>query len=474
MNRLRESTSPYLRQHADNPVDWYPWGPEALAVARREDKPIFLSVGYSACHWCHVMAHESFEDPAVARRLREDFIAIKVDREERPDLDHIYQGAHRLLTRQGGGWPLSVFLTPQLKPFFSGTYFPNPGRRGLPSFMGVLDRVARVFHERRGEVDEHAEQVVRHLTALQRLAADADGGADAPDLAAYGEGLLANHDPVHGGFGQAPKFPHVTDLRLLLRLAWRSGQRRHAEPVAFTLDRMIAGGLMDQVGGGFARYSVDDRWLVPHFEKMLYDNGQMLLLLAEADALLGVDPERRRARRGIVAWVERRMRLDHGAFASALDADSAGEEGRYYLWTPKELAALLTGDDLALALGAWGVTPGGNFEGRSILHRAMAPEELIATFGPEAPARLARSADLLLSARRTRVPPARDDKVLLGWNALMIRGLLRHAALENDDHSRRLALTALDFLTREMRTADGWHAVWGGGCSHTPAFLDDH
>ncbi len=470
MNRLQHATSPYLQQHAANPVDWRPWGEEALAEARHLGRPIFLSIGYSACHWCHVMAHESFEDSETASLLNRSFIPVKVDREERPDLDHIYQSANQALTGRSGGWPLSIFLTPDLHPFYSGTYFPKEPRYGMPAFKQVLEGVRHTFEQRRREVDEQARSVTDHLHLLQRSA----GASMESPARSLGERLLDQYDPVHGGLGGAPKFPHVTDLRLLLRLGFRNGDRQCVNAVAHTLDRMCAGGIMDQIGGGFARYSVDEMWLVPHFEKMLYDNGQLLLLLAETDALLGVDPERQRARHGIVSWLARRMTLAGGAFAASLDADSEGEEGLYYLWTPGQVRQALSKEDADLAVAAWGIGEGGNFEGRSIATRALSPERLRQRFGANVGQRLDGIARILLKERQRRAPPDRDEKVLTGWNALAIRGLLRHGRLDGDDRALAMAEKALRFLLGHLREETGWLAVWRDGRRHTPAFLDDH
>ena len=473
MNQLLDTTSPYLKQHADNPVDWHPWGEPALERSRRENKPIFLSIGYSACHWCHVMAHESFEDPVTASQLNKDFIAVKVDREERPDLDHIYQTANQLLTRRSGGWPLSIFLTPDLKPYFSGTYFPKEPRYGMPAFRQILAGAAQAFHNRRADVEAQSAEVTRALAEMQKLPSN---GRSVTDLAMdLGEKLLDNFDPVYGGFGGAPKFPQASDMRLLLRLGFRTGDPRFTNPVAHTLDQMVAGGIMDQIGGGFARYSVDEMWLVPHFEKMLYDNGMMLLVLAEADALLGVDPERRRARQGIVSWLARRMTLPEGGFAASMDADSEGEEGRYYLWTLETLNQILAPEQAALAAAAWGVVPGGNFEGgATIATRAMSSEALRTKFGPDAEKKRDAIARQLLQARRLRVPPGRDDKLLTGWNALAIKGLLRHAAVDGDASAFAMADKALRFLCENLRDDQGWFGVWRSGRRHTRAFLDDH
>ena len=479
MNALRHATSPYVQQHAHNPVAWRLWGEESLALARSEDRPIFLSIGYSACHWCHVMAHESFEDEQTAAFLNRHFISIKLDREERPDLDHIYQVAHQILTGRGGGWPLSIFLTPTLQPFFSGTYFPKEPRYGMPSFQQVLSGVIQTYQERRSTIDKQALAVTGYLQNLQRFSNKPSDVTSDP-LLAQAEKILETFDPVYGGFGGAPKFPRVADMALLLRLGYRmrsdtsQDEQRYLQPVAHTLDQMIGGGIMDQIGGGFARYSVDEMWRIPHFEKMLYDNGLMLHILAEADALLGIDPERRRARLGIVAWLKRRMTLADGGFAASLDADSDGGEGHYYLWTPESLNQHLTSEEAELATAAWGVTQPGNFEGHTHLTRALSVPVLQERFGQDAVQRLQKIADQLLQARQKRAKPGRDDKVLTGWNALIIRGLLRHGVVENDSNALEMAQRALQFLTTHLRDDNGWLAVWRDGRRHTQAFLDDH
>ena len=462
MNTLRHATSPYVQQHAHNPVAWRLWNEESLALARQEDKPIFLSIGYSACHWCHVMAHESFEDIQTAAFLNRHFISIKLDREERPDLDHIYQIAHQILTGRGGGWPLSIFLTPNLQPFFSGTYFPKEPRYGMPSFQQVLSGVIQSYQERRSALDKQALEVTGYLQNLQRFPSKSSNTASDP-LLAQAEKILETFDPIYGGFGGAPKFPRVADMALLLRLGYRmrshtsQDNQRYLQPVAHTLDQMIGGGIMDQIGGGFARYSVDEMWHIPHFEKMLYDNGLMLHILAEADTLLGMDPERRRARLGIVAWLERRMTLGKGGFAASLDADSEGGEGHYYLWTQKSLNQHLTPQDAQLAAAAWGVTQQGNFEGHTHLTRALSVSVLREQFGQDVVQRLQAVAGQLLQARQSRAKPSRDDKLLTGWNALVIRGLLRHGVVEDDGRALDMAQRALEFWSSicAMRAA-GW------------------
>ncbi|MDX9995549.1 MAG: thioredoxin domain-containing protein, partial [Rhodocyclaceae bacterium] len=357
-NRLAAETSPYLLQHADNPVAWQPWSEAALTQARTEDRPILLSIGYSACHWCHVMAHESFEDEATAAVMNRLFVNIKVDREERPDLDQIYQTAHQMLTGRAGGWPLTMFLTPDGTPFFGGTYFPTEPRHGLPGFTGLCEQIGTVWQTRRADIEAQNREL---LGALNRPApAPAAAAPDHQPVAVLRTILLGSFDRQLGGFGRAPKFPHPTDLAFLLH---RPDDPEAREAALFTLRRMAEGGIHDQLGGGFCRYSVDERWEIPHFEKMLYDNGPLLGLYADAFALTG-DPCFREVAEGIAGWVLREMTSPDGAFHSSLDADSEGEEGRYYVWDRAEVAGLLTTEESALAGRHWGLDGPPNFEGR--------------------------------------------------------------------------------------------------------------
>jgi uncharacterized protein YyaL (SSP411 family) len=416
VNRLSNEPSPYLRQHADNPVEWYPWGPEALARARAEDKPILLSVGYSACHWCHVMAHESFEDAATAAVMNAHFVNVKVDREERPDLDQVYQGVVQLMGR-GGGWPLTVFLKPDLSPFFGGTYFPPEDRHGLPGFKRLLGLLADAWKGRRAEVDAQAADLLDGLSQLAVYGLGQPAGRlTAEDVAAAARGLAAEVDPEHGGFGGAPKFPNPMNVSLLLRGWRRTGDAALRDAALLTLEKMARGGVYDQLGGGFHRYSVDERWEVPHFEKMLYDNAQLLHLYAEG---FQVEPRPlfREVVEQTVAWLEREMRSAEGAFCAALDADSEGVEGKYFAWTPAQVEAVLGREDGALLCGHLGITREGNFEhGTSVPQRARDAQA-----GTEA--RTESGQRRLFEARQSRVPPGRDDKVLAGWNGLAVRGL---------------------------------------------------
>jgi len=468
-NRLATETSPYLLQHATNPVDWYPWGAEALGRARVEDKPIFLSIGYSACHWCHVMAHESFEDPAVAAQLNRDFVAIKVDREERPDLDDVYMAAVQTMTGSGG-WPMSVFLTPELEPFFGGTYFPPEDRHGMPGFPRVLGAISEAYRDRRDEVVAQGRQLAAHLRdQLEVQPGRSDVERRQLDAAAARVG--ESFDPQHGGFGGAPKFPAPMTLEFLLR-AWR----RSRDPdmlgmVTVTLDRMADGGIHDQIGGGFARYSTDARWLVPHFEKMLYDNAQLAHAYLEAFRATGEESYAEVARRTL-AFMIRELATEDGGFASALDADSEGEEGRFYTWDFASFADTLRGAELdaAEAQGVaayWGVVPGGNWEGRSILHVAGADAP--------PPGVLDRARAALLTARAQRIRPGRDDKQLAAWNGMALRALAHGALVLDDDQFAEAARACVRFIRVHLLRAEGrlWRTA-RGGMAHTPAFCEDY
>ena len=476
-NRLAGETSPYLRQHADNPVDWYPWGEEALAQAKRENKPILLSIGYSACHWCHVMAHESFEDEAVAAQMNELFINIKVDREERPDLDQIYQTAHSVLARRSGGWPLTMFLTPQQEPFFGGTYFPKTSRYGLTGFADLLPQIAHAYREQ-GEAI--AEQNARLKAALARTIPEpADGQRALPSRApaiAY-ESLAQSFDPMHGGFGQAPKFPHAAELDFCLRRYAATGDEHALEIVRVTLLRMADGGIHDQLAGGFCRYSVDAEWTIPHFEKMLYDNAALLALYADAWRATGA-PAFERTARGIVAWLESEMCSPEGGFYSSLDADSEHEEGKFYVWTPSQVEAVLDREEYAVAARHWGLDRAPNFEHAAWHLRVTVPVDQLArelSLRPaDVEARLDAARRALLAARAKRVRPGRDDKVLTSWNALMIGALARAARALDQPAWLLLAQRATDFLRRTLWRDGRLLATYKDGRAHLNAYLDDH
>jgi uncharacterized protein YyaL (SSP411 family) len=476
-NRLSGETSPYLLQHADNPVEWYPWGDEALGRARRENKPILLSIGYSACHWCHVMAHESFEDQRVAALMNDLFVNIKVDREERPDLDQIYQAAHAMLTQRSGGWPLTMFLTPEQEPFFGGTYFPKSSRYGIAGFADLLPRVAAAYREQGTAI---AEQNARLKAALAQTnpdppEKDAELPADAPRLAFAA--LARAFDPVHGGFGAAPKFPHVTDLELCLRRYAARADDSALRIVTLTLTRMAEGGIQDQLGGGFCRYSVDGEWSIPHFEKMLYDNAALLAVYSDAWRATG-QPAYARAARGIVQWTLAEMRASEGGFCSSLDADSEHEEGKFYVWTADAVRAALEPGEWAVAARHWGLDGPPNFENAAWHLRVVVPLDEVASEleidTTAAEATLERARMKLLAVRSLRVRPGRDDKVLTSWNALMIGALARAARVFGQPEWLASAQAAADFLRSAMWRDGRLLATWKDGRAHLNAYLDDH
>jgi len=456
VNHLGDELSPYLRQHRDNPVDWYPWGGAAFARARELDRPVFISIGYSACHWCHVMAHESFEDEAIARRLNAGFVAVKVDREERPDVDAVYLEAVQALTGQVG-WPLSVFATPEGRPFYGGTYFPPRAAHGLPGFAEVLDAVADAWESRRAEIDKNATELT---AAVQASLAPAVPGSGAPSAVALLDAAVkqfaANYDAEYGGFGRAPKFPQAPMLELLWR-ADELGLPRAAEMAALTLEAMASGGIYDHLGGGFARYSTDRRWLVPHFEKMAYDQAALSRCYLHAWQITG-DARWRQVLDETLGYVLGILRGPSGGIRSSEDADSEGAEGRFYLWTPDELAAVLGAARGAVAAEWFGVTATGNFEdGRSVLHRPVRGDIV-------RPPEVERVRAELCGARAGRVRPAMDDKVLTEWNAMTCSVLAEAAAATGDATWRAAAVGLGDFLLANLRRADGrWQRVWQSG-----------
>lgn len=469
-NRLAHSTSPYLRQHAENPVDWYPWGEEALELARREDRPILLSIGYAACHWCHVMADESFEDPDTAAIMNELYVNVKVDREERPDLDSIYMGAVQAMTGHGG-WPMTVVLTPDGAPFFGGTYFPPEDRHGLPAFRRVLRSVATAYRERREDV-ERSTAAVRGMYDRLLAPARSSGPLSMQLLEkAFGH-LAARHDAARGGFGNAPKFPQPLSLDFALRYWRRTGDERALRIAHDSFLALARGGIHDQVGGGFHRYTVDAAWLVPHFEKMLYDNALLARLGTYLWQATG-DVEVRRAVEDTLAWVRREMTAPNGGFHSSLDADSEGEEGRFYIWDASELDTLLDGD-AQLLRAYWGVTDRGNFEGRNILHVPQAPAEVARRLGVSEE-RLREAVDraegVLYQAREQRVRPTRDDKVIAAWNAFMLRAVALAARVFHDDDLKTMALRNGELLLNE-HVRDG-RVLRVTGATPISGFLDD-
>ena len=474
-NHLAAEPSPYLQQHANNPVDWYPWGEQALALARQQDKPILLSVGYSTCHWCHVMAHESFENAATAALMNRDFICIKVDREERPDLDQVYQNAHYLLTGRSGGWPLTLFLTPDRTPFYGGTYFPPQSRYNLPGFPDLLPRVVQAYREHRQEIEQQNRSLLQNLAAT--VAPSGHAALDAQPLQQALSQLVRSFDEVNGGFGGAPKFPRPSEIVFCLRRHAASGDQQARAMATHTLRCIVDGGIYDQLGGGFCRYSVDERWEIPHFEKMLYDNGPLLELLADAWRVSG-DERFRDVAGQTVAWLEREMRAPEGGFYSALDADSEHEEGKYYVWTPQEVAALLDPAEYAVLAPHYGLDLPANFEGRHwhlIVARPL--EQVALDLGlsrEEAQRRLASAQARLLAARTRRVPPGRDDKVLVSWNALMIKGLAQAGAAFGQEGWIGMAAQAVDFIRARLWRDGRLQASWQGGQARLPAYLDDY
>jgi uncharacterized protein YyaL (SSP411 family) len=476
VNRLGDATSPYLQQHADNPVDWWPWCEEALQLAREQDKPILLSIGYSACHWCHVMAHESFEDPATAAVMNRLFVNIKVDREERPDLDRIYQTAYQMLARRAGGWPLTVFLMPDYHtPFFAGTYFPPQPRHGLPAFTDVLQQIARAYHERREDIDQQNASL---RAALARL--DASEPAEADSARPIDEAiaqLTEQFDDAHGGFGSAPKFPHPGTLRFLLREGTRRGDQAARHMALYTLDKMAAGGINDHLGGGFCRYSVDDMWMIPHFEKMLYDNGQLLGLYAEAWAADAHRPVFRHVCERTAEWIMREMQAETGGYFASLDADSEGEEGRYYVWQADEVRRLLDDDEFAVFAPRFGLDRPPNFEGRWHLHTFRETSQIAHGSGlgaSEVRRRLLSARRKLFTARELRVRPGRDEKILTSWNALTIKGMATAGRLMQVPAWVDSAARAMDFLRRRHWQAGRLLATSRDGRAHLDAYLDDH
>ena len=481
-NRLAREKSPYLLQHAHNPVDWYPWGEEAFARAKAEDKPIFLSIGYSTCHWCHVMERESFENEEIAAFLNEHFVPIKVDREERPDVDQVYMQAVTAITGQGG-WPLSAFLTPDGRPFWGGTYFPPDDRYGRPGFPTVLARLSEMWTARRADLLQSADRLRSHLEEQSRLPRPEAGGelgeALGPGLLARGvEQFAASFDSALGGFGRAPKFPRSHTLSFLLAAHARGGEPEALRMVEVTLDQMARGGIHDHLGGGFHRYSTDARWLVPHFEKMLYDQALLARTYLEAYQVTG-EAEYAAVARDIFAYVERDMTAPEGGFYSAEDADSEGEEGKFYVWTPEEVKAVLGPDEGAFFAGVYDVTSEGNFEGgRSILNlkrRLAAVAAEPRTEVEELESRLAADRLKLLAARRKRVRPHLDDKILTDWNGLMIGALALGARVLGEPAYREAAERAADFAWRRLRRADGRLLKrWRAGEAAIPGYLDDY
>jgi uncharacterized protein YyaL (SSP411 family) len=474
-NRLANETSPYLLQHKDNPVDWYPWGEEALKRAREEDRPVLLSVGYSACHWCHVMERESFEDVETARMMNEHFVNVKVDREERPDIDSIYMAAVQALTRHGG-WPMTVFLTPEGAPFYGGTYFPPVPSRGMPSFQQLLLSIADAYENHREEVLQSAQSVRDYLQAstAAEMPEPEVSGTELLDRAAGS--LLGGLDRRFGGFGGAPKFPQAMNLEVLLRHYHRTGERSALDGVELTCRQMANGGIYDQLGGGFSRYSVDEYWLVPHFEKMLYDNALLSRLYLETYQATG-DAFYRRIAEETLDYVLRDMTSEEGGFYSAEDADSEGEEGKFYVWTPEELEAILEQDEASLAARYWDVTGRGNFEGKNILHVARPPEAVADEFGlstEELWDRIARIRAKLFAVREERVRPGRDEKILAAWNGLMLRSFALAARTTGREDYREAAVENASFIVEKLKEDGRIHRSYKDGRARFNGYLEDY
>ena len=481
-NQLAASTSPYLQQHADNPVDWQEWGPESLALSRETGKPILLSIGYSACHWCHVMAHESFEDDGVAALMNRLYVSIKVDREERPDIDQIYQMAHALLTQRSGGWPLTMFLAPDTTPFFGGTYFPKTPRHGLPGFGDLLVRVERHYRQSPDDIREQKKHLRQALQQGESFpATDTMPSRTAIDAARTA--IASSFDSRRGGFGRAPKFPHPEMLEFCLRRYAESGDGEALHIACFTLEQMCRGGIYDQLGGGFARYSTDADWAIPHFEKMLYDNGPLLRLLADAYLVAESDEQKRlfaRCAAQTAEWVIREMQSPAGGYYSTLDADSEGHEGKFYVWTPSQVETLLSRDEWLVAEKYFGLDRDPNFEGEAwnpiqamtlaqVAHTVAQAEEVCALL-------LASAMAKLFAARELRIRPGRDEKILTSWNALMIEGMAHAARIFGREDWLLSARRALDFVRSTMWDPETsrLRATHKDGVTHLNAYLDDY
>ncbi len=474
-NRLAGETSPYLLQHQHNPVDWYPWGEDAIVRARAEDKPIFLSIGYSACHWCHVMERESFEDEAIAKLMNESFVNIKVDREERPDLDQIYMSAVQAMTGQGG-WPMSVFLTPDMKPFYGGTYFPPRDVRGMTGFPRVLMSVAKAWTDRRDEIVDSAGQMTEQLRAIGTIP-KSDGDIDVSLLDNAYRRLARAFDPQHGGFGDAPKFPHAMDLKVLLRHHLRTADPHALHMVRVTLDKMARGGIYDHLGGGFARYSTDDRWLVPHFEKMLYDNALLSSVYLEAFQLTH-DPEYARVARETMDYILSRMIGPEGGIDATEDADSEGVEGKFYVWSLEEVEAILGPERAKDFAYVYDVTRQGNWEESTILNMPKPLAQAAKMLGrDEAELRVILDEDRakLLAARDRRIPPAKDSKVLVSWNGMMLAPLAEGSRILGDERYLDVARRCAGFILDRMRQPDGrlWHGFKDSQAKFN-GYLDDY
>ena len=483
MNRLKDESSPYLLQHADNPVDWYPWGEDAFRLAREEDKPVLLSVGYSACHWCHVMAHESFEDEATAEMMNALFVNVKVDREERPDVDDIYMGAVQAIAGQGG-WPMTVFLLPDGRPFYGGTYYPRERRHGMPSFSQLMAAIHDAYRNKRDDLEQQANNLHQSLKRdLLAIGRDDDSGLTVALLDEAADKLLANIDRENGGFGTQPKFPNPISLEFLLRHYDRTKDEEALRLVTLTLRQMAAGGIYDHVGGGFARYSVDAHWLVPHFEKMLYDNAQLSRLYLHAWQITGEDFYRNTVE-DIYDYILREMTAANGGFYSATDADSEGEEGKFFVWSIDEVREALEPINdrlprgLEIAIEYFGMTTGGNFEGTNILYLPQASEDVAETLGlseDELAEAVAQIRHRLYAVRSQRVPPELDDKILTSWNGLMLASLAEAARVLKRDDYLAASIRSGEFLLRELIDGGGrLYRTHKSGRSKLNAYLEDY
>jgi uncharacterized protein YyaL (SSP411 family) len=472
-NALINETSPYLLQHAHNPVQWYPWGEQALRLAKEQNKPILLSIGYSACHWCHVMAHESFEEPDTAALMNELFINIKVDREERPDLDKIYQMAHQLIAQRAGVWPLTMFLSPQDQyPFFGGTYFPPQPRYGMPAFTELLKKVAAFYHEHQDQIREQNRSLAEALQGGYETEGSVQINAE-PLNSARAQ-LAQNFDQTHGGFGGAPKFPHISNIERLLHhyVTTANADKEGLSIALFTLKKMALGGIYDHLGGGFCRYSVDELWMIPHFEKMLYDNGPFLSIYSQAWQLTETELFKRTALE-TADWVLREMQSPEGGFYSTLDADSEGEEGKFYIWTPQEVKALLDEELYPVFATHFGLDQKPNFEGKWHLHVYHERKDMDLPLS-EIDARLDRAREILFKHRERRVRPGRDDKILTSWNALMIKGMATVGRIFAREDYLNAAEQALDFIKNTLWVDGRLLATYKDGKAHLNAYLDDY
>jgi uncharacterized protein len=477
-NRLAQETSPYLQQHADNPVDWHAWNPEALALALAENKPILLSIGYSACHWCHVMAHESFEDAETAAIMNELFVNIKVDREERPDLDQIYQTAHYMLTQRSGGWPLTMFLTADDQtPFFGGTYFPKTARYNLPGFQELLPRIASFYATRREEIDVQNASLIEALKRSESLAAPSEVKFSTAIFDVAFESLQQSFDPVHGGFGSAPKFPHPAEIEFCFERFAATDNKKALNVAITTLKKMANGGIYDHLGGGFARYSVDQYWMIPHFEKMLYDNGPLLRLCADAWLISG-DEQFKQVAEETAAWVMREMQSPEGGYYSTIDADSEHEEGKFYVWLPEEARQCLLPEEYAVTAALYGLDGPANFEDSHWHFRIVKPLADVAqqrgVTEENARRLLASARQKLFIEREKRVHPGRDEKILVSWNGLMIKGMARAGMVFERKDWIASAQQAVDFVRRTMWKDGRLFATYKDGRAHLNAYLDDY